>query len=81
MTDKKCGGLAFPDGGQYDYTGGMTMRDYFAAKAMQGFMANDTLLTRYGIASQSENISPDTLMATAAYAAADAMLAAREEKI
>lgn len=33
MTDKKYGGPAFPDGGQHDYTGGMTLRDYFIAHA------------------------------------------------
>lgn len=76
------GGPAFPSHGSMGEVSqeGMSLRDYFAAKAMQGFMANDTMLTRYGIASQRENISPDTLMATAAYAAADAMLAAREGK-
>lgn len=27
---------------------GMTLRDYFAAKAMQGMFANDAMITRYG---------------------------------
>ena len=31
---KEDGGPAFPHDGQADYTGGMTLRDYFAAKAM-----------------------------------------------
>ncbi|MCW2272417.1 hypothetical protein [Pseudomonas sp. JUb96] len=58
---------------------GITIRDYFAAKAMQGFMANDALLTRYGAVAQQEMISPDALMATAAYSAADAMIAERSK--
>jgi hypothetical protein len=51
---------------------GMTLRDYFAAKAMQGIIFNDGdfLDARY---SSPENI------AFAAYHMADAMLKAREE--
>ena len=33
MSEKNTGGPAFPFG---DYEAGMTLRDYFAAKAMQG---------------------------------------------
>lgn len=67
MTKIKDGGPAFPHDGQVDYTGGMTLRDYFAAKAMQGLLAAD----------------PDTRWddydcAKYAYAQADAMLAERE---
>ena len=49
---------------------GMTLRDYFAAKAMQGIIFNDGdfLDARYG--------SPETI-AFAAYHMADAMLKAR----
>lgn len=46
---------------------GMTLRDYFAAKAMQAF------ITRHGIV-DLENMMPRC------YQAADAMLKAREEK-
>ncbi|WP_343499217.1 hypothetical protein [Achromobacter denitrificans] len=46
--------------------GGMTLRDYFAAKAMQGEVA----------ACHSQRAKPDEV-ATFAYAVADAMLAAR----
>ena len=45
---------------------GMTLRDYFAAKAMQGLLAADTGFTMYS--AQIAEIS---------YAQADAMLAAR----
>jgi hypothetical protein len=44
---------------------GMTLRDYFAAKAMQGMLASDVNATRHIFAAQ-------------AYAMADAMLEARE---
>ena len=49
---------------------GMTLRDYFAAKAMQGFMANKSNPMRF----QPEDD------ANWAYSIADAMLAARENK-
>lgn len=62
------GGPAFPDDGQQNYTGGMTLRDYFAAKAMQGFMANKSNPMRF---------DPDN-DAKWAYTIADAMLKARE---
>ena len=48
---------------------GMTLRDYFAAKAMQGFMANKSNPMRF----QPEDD------ANWAYSIADAMLAAREK--
>lgn len=82
MSKKHDGGPAFPvstrpeevDGGYghqdgpitYQF-GGMTLRDYFAAKAMQGFMATG----------EEGSLHPQTV-ARAAYAHADAMLAARE---
>ena len=47
---------------------GMTLRDYFAAKAMQGFAACE-----YDFPSEE-------FVAIAAYKYADAMLKAREEK-
>ena len=48
-------------------TGGMTLRDYFAAKAMQTYMINEVW-------------NPDTYKGAAitAYRVADAMLKARE---
>ena len=43
MNDIKDGGPAFPTAEIFHdevvYTGGMTLRDYFAAKAMQGFIS------------------------------------------
>ncbi len=77
MSGIKTGGPAFPEvrirsGDNYNpptrlYYGGMTLRDYFAAKAMQGSLANFK-----GECSISE-------FADGCYAMADAMLAAREK--
>lgn len=73
MTDKKTGGPAFPFECQGPTTApeiyyGMTLRDYFAAKAMAAAMANPDL---------NDKSSDD--IAFGAYRIADAMLKAREE--
>lgn len=80
MSTIETGGPAFP-GQWYDFqpcTGdqvvreqwsGMTLRDYFAAKAMQGYCAMDG----------SFDCNADDIAADA-YAIADAMLAARKER-
>jgi hypothetical protein len=75
MTAKNDGGPAFPvydDHGQYVNGGGATLRDYFAAKAMQGMLANP-----------NQDYAPLTTKAeeavvAGAYEMADAMLKARE---
>lgn len=72
MSDKDTSGPAFPGAWREDVNdgfisgseSGMTLRDYFAAKAMQG------LIPGYGGAE---------VAALAAYRIADAMLKAREE--
>jgi len=61
MKDEK----AFPNPHLRDDSG-MTLRDYFAAKAMQAILSNP----EYG--------DDDTSLAGAAYYVADAMLKARE---
>lgn len=63
------GGPAFPTGtgGNTPYSNGMTLRDYFAAKAMQSFLTRETRF--------SDNL---LMYAGAAYDVADAMLEARE---
>ncbi len=48
---------------------GMTLRDYFAAKAMQGFVSN-----------RDASSATDKEIAFAAYEMADAMLRARQAK-
>lgn len=66
---KETGGPAFPDHeGQYDYTGGMTLRDYFAAKVMSGVQSNPEL-SDWGAEKY----------ANYAYEVADAMLKARNQ--
>ena len=77
MSTKDTGGQAFPcferggaGAGPLDLTDpGMTLRDYFAAKAMQGLLAQSC-----GSAMGSDPING----AQYAYAMADAMLKARE---
>lgn len=76
MSTKDTGGQAFPcyergsaGAGPLDLTDpGMTLRDYFAAKAMQGLLAQSC-----GTAMGSDPING----AQYAYAMADAMLKAR----
>ncbi len=69
---KDTGGPAFPTvlyehGGESD---GMTLRDYFAAKAMQGMLAND-------IECGPEQVP---IIVASAYVLADAMLAERSKE-
>lgn len=71
---KQTGGPAFPDSeGQADYTGGMSLRDYIAAKAMAALMPVywDTL-DEYRSAAELMRCQVE-----AAYEYADAMLAER----
>ena len=66
----KTGGPAFPATNHYGHKlEGMTLRDYFAAKAIQGMFASGNL---------PKSIQDDEL-ASAAYEFADAMLKAREQ--
>ena len=74
MSTTNNGGPAFP-GTQYasgisptGHAEGMTLRDYFAAKAMQGMLAD------------SEVVASQEQLAEASYKMADAMLRAREPK-
>jgi hypothetical protein len=60
------GGAAFPIAGFDD---GMTLRDYFAAVALQGMMGNRSLV---------DTFSGHAVMAEKSYFLADAMLAARK---
>jgi len=71
MTDKKDdGGFAFPH--PYDSPGGMSLRDYFAAAALAGMMANPNR--------KNNSSALATMHATEAYEIADAMLEARKAK-
>jgi hypothetical protein len=74
MSNTNTGGPAYPapvTKPLENYYPGLTMRDYFAAKAMQGWLAtypNDMAV---------QDVSP-TNIADFAYEMADAMLRARE---
>lgn len=71
---KPTGGPAFPTGTAYQ---GMTLRDYFAAKAMQGLLAGLDRDARRFMERQEE---PVKTLAEASWVMADAMLEARGEK-
>jgi hypothetical protein len=69
MSNTNTGGQAFPTATLAQKTeGGMTLRDYFAAKALQGMFASGNL---------PKSVQDDEL-ASVAYQVADAMLKARE---
>lgn len=72
------GGHAFPHSLQDLYepnTAGMTLRDYFAAKAMQSYVSRDSWIPAE---LEKTKESYDQLLARYAYEMADAMLRARE---
>ena len=78
MSNTNTGGPAFPslpivqefEGKRLTMTEGLTMRDYFAAKAMQGELASQS--------PENEYTNLDALAALS-YRVADAMLRAREQ--
>lgn len=79
----KDGGPAFPFDIQMVHqrerkaTEGMSLRDYFAAKAMQGFLAGPSM-TAVSECAQDAKMDEQTFIVTTAYQIADAMLKARE---
>ena len=87
MNNTNTGGPAFPTtvrnhhdaetGGQWSehIDQGMTLRDYFAAKAMQGLISCPDWRENVG---EEEGIDASDCTARAAYMMADAMLKARE---
>lgn len=81
MSIKNTGGPAFPvteDNGANFGDVGMSLRDYFAAKAMQGWLANATSTP---VEAGVDSASPKDLADVAAifgYMVADAMLKERE---
>lgn len=64
---------AFACAAENGHQEGMALRDYFAAKAMQGIIVNTDILDTSQVKSHHD-------IAKLAYDAADAMLQAREEK-
>jgi hypothetical protein len=63
-ADTNTGGPAFPSPALQTFKEGMTLRDYFAAKAMQGIVSNG-------------DVDPQKI-SQASYIIADAMLKARQ---
>jgi hypothetical protein len=72
MSNTNTGGPAFPYENCYEHEG-MTLRDYFAAKALQGYMVG---------LKPAQDIGPDMQdrIAEGMYSMADAMLKARGNK-
>ncbi|MBC7201908.1 MAG: hypothetical protein H5U29_00095 [Pusillimonas sp.] len=86
MEEKTNGGPAFPvplnPGESYSGHGpsdGMTLRDYFAAKAMQGIIGGATGWSHCGY-TPIDGLSPIENDARLAYQYADAMIKARGEE-
>jgi hypothetical protein len=79
MSNIKDGGLAFPrenyQTGDAPGQRGMSLRDYFAARAMQGIFTADYV---NGIESEDSSAALMTV-AGLAYGMADAMIKAREQ--
>jgi len=75
MNKQKNGGLAFPTDSGWGQKG-MCLRDYFAAKALQGLIANPTISSGLPEASTLQDLAQ--VGAVFAYLAADAMLEARD---
>ncbi len=72
MSKKDTSGPAFPHDTNWTERQGMTLRDYFAAKAMQSIIGSDRYGGIIGINTYEQRTAAD------AYAMADAMLKARE---
>jgi hypothetical protein len=69
MSNTNTGGPAFPvteDNYVHKDNTGMTLRDYFASRALQSLLAHDAYLTKTNVTAER------------AYGLADAMLKARE---
>lgn len=76
MSKKKDGGYAFPmeatdNTAWRDCNQGMTLRDYFAAKAMQAMISNSSII-------DNDSDGAINYASSAAYKFADAMIRARE---
>ena len=77
---KETGGQAFPVENKwdapYEHYNGMTLRDYFAAKAMQEHLHNAWVVARLGMKDSASKLMAD--VGTDAYKTADAMMEARK---
>lgn len=91
MTKKETGGAAFPKVYAIEecYNGkdkevlsepGMTLRDYFAAKAMQGFLSNTKAMMSFITRENNTDVAVGDLIAKDSYFMADTMIKIRDEK-
>jgi len=74
---KETGGSAFPYVIGNNGSLGMTLRDYFAAKAMQAIITNEDLWSRADTESTLQRKTKSKIAADYAYSIADDMLEAR----
>ena len=58
---------------------GITIRDYFAAKAMQGFISDREMYMAMMMDRKTSGLNPDEYIANQSYNLADAMLKQREK--
>jgi len=89
VSNKKTGGPAFPrpysksgdytDSPKHSAQDGMSMRDYFAAKAMQVIITNDEMIKRMERLECYRGIKSGLCIAKEAYTIADCMLEARND--
>jgi hypothetical protein len=78
MTNKPKNPDAFPCDNKSEGYSGMTLRDYFAAKAMQSVLSNQTFLETVLRDAQVGTLASDAVSRTA-FVMADAMLKQREK--
>jgi len=73
--------LAFPRVGTValEWQEGMTLRDYFAAKALNGMMSNEVLYKVIAEEAKEHNTTSDKLVTSMAFIIADEMLKQREQ--
>lgn len=86
---KDTSGPAFPNTHSTEYlasstamietTGGMTLREYFAAKAMAAIISNTDTLDRLASAAKQRGMPSDAAISEASFEFADAMLAERSK--
>ena len=74
----KAGAPAFPGKGGNQFWCGMTLRDYFAAKAMQAIISNEDLWSRADAEAPLQRKTKSKIAAEYAYSIADDMLEARK---
>lgn len=78
MTTEHVFPQALQAGNLAQATGGLTLRDYFAAKAMQGLISSSDAVASITKAADDNGRNFEAVISTTAYILADAMLQARQ---